>query len=740
MVRVLSYILVPRNPSMRQRNLNDVLRRTTLTGAALLCAHLLSGCGGSDGTGQIQLMLRTGQLEEAEALLEGRGPEVDPLRNQLQRIRDQRSKLAEDIQSYREWRSREPLKELIARLDSFGKNLTDPVAKETLAMERSMAADWIAEGRPGIAPRQAIAQAGSDSGGAPWDAGSNWTLPTEAELAAQNNASAGGSYRPDLEGTVAPSATDSATVLDLEDLFEGVDLYEWPEDALERAAAAEADGAWDVAALAWLKASEAEFGEASREFGARAQAASARHAIWKRVDPEDDGVPTADGTQPYISISGVALRALAVQHELTSTERLGLAIEMWHRGAIEGARASSGVLADLETEGLFESPTLHRLVAHLRGEVLPDGGYRFHDGKWIARAQYLDKVVAPQVKRLSRRLQVTDGDKREAEYEAFQALALEFPTQQSALESALEDGRAEAAKTLSRSSNMKKLTEMHELRLELDDLRAEALELIFDTQKYFYPIPDNRRAEYDKVQREIDARTEAVRAVWNDTSTVAISDGFRKDIENVAWFHQKMGGTGHPEEAPAWVFCQVPTLKSYSVRTFALSASEADALVLDHRIWMANEAMWANAEDPPVAGAIEQVRITNRYRMLLGRPCLAWNSKIQEAADMHSEYMSRTGEFSHDEQGDPKRRTPFQRMDLVGYPMGVSENIHAGSSGPDGAHRGWTHSSGHHRNLLDQGHTEMASAVSGVYWTQNFGVGNAYLKSLPDPSPAPWRN
>lgn len=126
----------------------------------------------------------------------------------------------------------------------------------------------------------------------------------------------------------------------------------------------------------------------------------------------------------------------------------------------------------------------------------------------------------------------------------------------------------------------------------------------------------------------------------------------------------------------------------------------------------------------------EQVEITNEYRRMLGRRVLAWNPKIQDAAQGHSDYMSLTGDFGHFEK-DPARKGPVERLKLAGYTFGGGENCAMGGFGPEGAHSGWTQSSGHHRNLLGPKHREMASAISGPYWTQNFGSGQEYEPLLP---------
>jgi uncharacterized protein YkwD len=91
--------------------------------------------------------------------------------------------------------------------------------------------------------------------------------------------------------------------------------------------------------------------------------------------------------------------------------------------------------------------------------------------------------------------------------------------------------------------------------------------------------------------------------------------------------------------------------------------------------------------------------------------------------------MADTGDFGHTET-DPARRTVNDRLRLVDYGSGGSENCHMGGGDPKGAHDGWVHSSGHHRNLLVPGHTEMASGLAGFYWTQNFGADDAFLEEL----------
>ena len=49
---------------------------------------------------------------------------------------------------------------------------------------------------------------------------------------------------------------------------------------------------------------------------------------------------------------------------------------------------------------------------------------------------------------------------------------------------------------------------------------------------------------------------------------------------------------------------------------------------------------------------------------------------------------------------------------------------------PSGSTRDGSTLPGHHRNLLFERHTEMASGLSGRFWTQNFGGGREFSGNL----------
>ena len=190
-----------------------------------------------------------------------------------------------------------------------------------------------------------------------------------------------------------------------------------------------------------------------------------------------------------------------------------------------------------------------------------------------------------------------------------------------------------------------------------------------------------------------------------------------------------------PATLPSWIDGLDRQAELVELRSFAWDAVERAALRRDGEVDAFNTRAWqkkdknADPEKVPNSEEEQQVRVTNEYRRMLGRCALAWNPKIQAAAQGHSDWMSLTGTFSHFET-DPERKTPVDRLRLADYSGGGSENCSLGDAGAEGAHVGWLHSSGHHRNILVATHREMASAIAGIYWTQNFGAGHEFEQEL----------
>jgi uncharacterized protein YkwD len=124
---------------------------------------------------------------------------------------------------------------------------------------------------------------------------------------------------------------------------------------------------------------------------------------------------------------------------------------------------------------------------------------------------------------------------------------------------------------------------------------------------------------------------------------------------------------------------------------------------------------------------IEQVAITNEYRIMMGRAAIEIDSRLVDAARGHSEEMTRLGYFDHVSPVGANK-TPFDRMKNAGYEGAGGENISLGSEAPKATHIAWYNSSGHHRNILGEQWFAMGAGRNGRHWTQDFGGAIPQLK------------
>jgi uncharacterized protein YkwD len=236
-------------------------------------------------------------------------------------------------------------------------------------------------------------------------------------------------------------------------------------------------------------------------------------------------------------------------------------------------------------------------------------------------------------------------------------------------------------------------------------------------------------AEYEPVQREVDARIAAVKKVWDDALRVNMKpdpalEGLIAEAQSAGEEIRRLGvDPSDFEKAIASLTIYVG--QSLTIREYFVDGMERDLLAYDRRVMEHNRTVEVSSS--PLER--RQVEITNEYRLMMGRRALVLDDRLVRCARGHSEEMAKEGYFSHFSP-HPERRTPDLRARICGYTgLPVSENIHAGSGDPESAHRGWLHSSGHHRNILQKFWTDMGTGQGGRYWTQNFG--RTALKEFP---------
>jgi uncharacterized protein YkwD len=227
----------------------------------------------------------------------------------------------------------------------------------------------------------------------------------------------------------------------------------------------------------------------------------------------------------------------------------------------------------------------------------------------------------------------------------------------------------------------------------LESARADALTLIRDEGRY---VKGDKES-----QREVDRKTQAVEAAFRPVDALLRADAKR-------------------------------ALRKRKVREALLAAPESSLNPWERQVRARVQDMIVLAENDTAVKALprrarpssfqmEQLRLTNEYRMLMGLQALRFVQELTTAAQGHSDEMAKLGYFDHTSP-TTGRETPFKRADLAGFDgSAVGENIADGYRSPRDVHRGWLRSAGHHRNIVDPDWEAMGVAFQGELWAQVFG-------------------
>lgn len=392
-------------------------------------------------------------------------------------------------------------------------------------------------------------------------------------------------------------------------------------------------------------------------------------------------------------------------------------------------------------------PSVDSAIAWQRGfERVPAGGFVQVGSTWKSGGEVALKAEIGDPRKLLaslRSTKPTDVDGARAKLDAILRSAPD------ALRDWAMDRRTELRTAFEKAPEQNSLAELRAKAAALTQARRHALELIRDETRYWYPYlppegPADRYPAYLEVQAEVDRRVEAVRALWGPEEGEPPGLAIRVPtfLAIVAELHQiralliDLGARRDDVDRaldPAWLLegGGAPlTIRNVAHDLFDVNRRERDRPVVASNALRAAAA----AKAPPGSPQSDELReaaITNAYRAMMGRRQLLWNDRLHEAAAGHSRWMIDHGEFSHFEgdEGSP-RHDPTDRAKLAGYPSSAGENIYMGPPEPESPHDCWIHSSGHHRNLLHDGYTEIASGRIEGHWTQLLGGSLEYKANL----------
>ncbi len=450
--------------------------------------------------------------------------------------------------------------------------------------------------------------------------------------------------------------------------------------------------------------------------GAKATLFGTENGQWRA---EVEGEPSVVSAR---EISPASLLLLAARQKLSAAEQM----ERAFFALSAGDDKSFWTAVEKAAQAAELKPIVDSAIAFARGvDPVPEGGFVRCSERWLTLEERERALLEEEIETALARLLAGEGPAGEETF--FQVAARGTDIAVGLLKAALERLKAKFV-TL---SEYERWVSLQERRRQLDQARAHALDLIFDEQRYFYPY-DSRRAEYERVQREVEERVAGVRELWGNelsdeapSPTVSLARSAEvlcREVRLICSLWKGLDATFEAQDpAVELVLCLPADVRVVSIRNIALSPGETESLAAGLEVESRNRAL----HGPMTPEELEQVRITNAYRSMLGRRSLALHESLYAAAREHSVWMNEHGQITHFED-DPERRSPFDRMRAKGYLQGAGENCHYGSSSALLAHQSWLCSSGHHRNLLAASHTEMGSGVSGVMWTQNFGGAAPY--------------
>jgi uncharacterized protein YkwD len=314
-----------------------------------------------------------------------------------------------------------------------------------------------------------------------------------------------------------------------------------------------------------------------------------------------------------------------------------------------------------------------------------------------------------EIERLAKQARSTVDARRR---EAFDALERMGAPATEALALALKERRASVAEALARDSAFSPSRFAAVLGEELRAAREAALEFILSATRYPYP------ATSEEPQKEAERLVGAVRAICETPYPRLLekSDDARAMDSELKELDGRLA-RADPLAEPLYEATVERIQKALDGARIPLD--ERDRKRLEH-----NDAVAGYNRDVTTTADAEErsnVEAVNEYRSLMGLEALKIDERLVRGSRKHSIEMRQRDYFAHDSP-TPHLRTPNQRAQREGYAGGVSENIALGA--PDGraAFWQWYRSSGHHRNMLQPGHTEMGcGSEKHHWWTQMFG-------------------
>ena len=370
------------------------------------------------------------------------------------------------------------------------------------------------------------------------------------------------------------------------------------------------------------------------------------------------------------------------------------------------------MLADLTRRPGFKARADH-VVARWRGVTVPPGGFELIDRRFFAPDEAERVRELAHAEKLAAKLVKAKADR-------FQEYATELESMSETVVPVFVDALRKRWDGLdARLADLSVARQAGRTRSKLAPIlekrREAAFALIFDNERYPYPYGPNQK----EVQAEVNELVAEVREIYETPSSRLLEEdeGLQALFAEASEIATLMTRYGAANLAPTRLLRELDRHIDMAKASRSAGANK-----------YAEEVAKFNAEiKSSITPAEREVhRLTNEYRMLMGRRPVKIEEALVLAARGHSQEMKDLGYFAHNSPTEG-RRTPSQRAQLSGWGGSVSENIARGQSTAAAAVNGWINSSGHHRNILGRRWTHLGVGKSegGYFWTQNFASGSS---------------
>ncbi|MCE9582881.1 MAG: CAP domain-containing protein, partial [Planctomycetes bacterium] len=411
--------------------------------------------------------------------------------------------------------------------------------------------------------------------------------------------------------------------------------------------------------------------------------------------------------------------------ELTADDQMALAGFCYSNGlGFAGAEILNAVIK----KDASRKDAAFQLVARHRGIAAPADGFVWYDGGWYTAEELKFAKLELDAKKGALLVASSDPKKAADGYAMYQRVMADPQAaadlkgrMQTQYISALKARKTAILRKLQDSKSLVNPEVMTALKKEMIKRREEAMKVIFD--KKIYPDEDHGRVGQPKVDEVVNK----VRDLWEHPMEVvaksnpAIQDLIAASEQTTAWL-KELGASMSESEQSQVSRLLVQVNDALSLKNFTISGQEKSQLEKFKVIMSYNERVTGFDADEK-----ECIRVTNEYRFMMGLQAVEAQEALGRAARKHSAEMEKLGYFAHE---SPTKGlvSPGERCAADGYSGYRGENIEMGTHTGTESFWGWYNSSGHHRNMLGAGHTQIGLGKSGTYWTEDFGAGGPSMK------------